>query len=293
MKTVTENRTEGKFSDMSELFKARLSFFNIMTALVGFLAAWQGPMNYLILVAAMLGTALSAFGASALNQWFERDLDALMRRTQDRPLPARRMPPRDALLIGAMCCVVGVLCFVFFVNLLSASLAALTIASYVFLYTPMKRISTLNTLVGAVPGALPPLIGWTAATNEIQFGGVILFMIMWFWQMPHFMAIAWMYREDYARAGFKMLSIADDDGSVSAKQSVIYSVCLLAVSLLPSFIGLANEYYFFGALILGLVFWGISMRFLWLRTRPAARLLFFASILYLPLLLGLLLAARG
>lgn len=279
-------------SDMSELFKARLSFFNIMTALVGFLAAWQGPMNYLIFVAAMVGTALSAFGASALNQWLERDLDALMRRTQDRPLPARRMPPREALLVGSMCCVTGVLCFGFFVNLLSAALTALTIVSYVFLYTPMKRISTLNTLVGAVPGALPPLIGWTAATNGIQFGGVILFMIMWFWQMPHFMAIAWMYREDYARAGFKMLSVADDDGSVSAKQSVIYSVCLLAVSLLPSFVGLTNEYYFFGALALGVAFWAVSMRFLWLRTRAAARLLFFASILYLPLLLGLLLAMQ-
>jgi len=292
MNAVATNRSESRFADVSELFKARLSFFQIITAGAGYLLAAHGALNYFTFAATLLGTGLSAFGAAALNQWVERDLDALMERTQDRPLPARRMTPRDGLALGLMFSMAGVFCLAFFVNLLAAALAALTIISYVWLYTPLKRISTLNTLVGAIPGALPPLIGWSAASGGIQFGGVILFMILWFWQMPHFMAIAWMYREDYARAGFKMLSVADEGGMNSAKQSVIYSVCLLAVSLLPSFIGLANEMYFFGALVLGLAFWGLAMRFLWLRTRESARRLFFASILYLPLLLALMLLAR-
>jgi len=293
MKAAAVSRSEGKLADLTELVKARLSFLVIITTLVGFLAAWTGPMDYVRFAATLIGTALSAFGAAALNQWSERDVDALMRRTQDRPLPARRMPAREGLLFGLLFSFAGVICLAALVNLLAASLAAVTIISYVWLYTPLKRVSTLNTLVGAIPGALPPLIGWAAAKDGIQFGGIVLFMILWFWQMPHFIAIAWMYREDYARAGFKMLSVGDARGTISARQSVIYSVCLLAVSLLPSFIGLANEWYFFGALALGLGFWGLAMRFLWLRTRAAARLLFFASILYLPLLLGLLLAARG
>ncbi|HEY5792017.1 MAG TPA: heme o synthase, partial [Chthoniobacterales bacterium] len=220
MKAAAANRPEVKFSDLSELFKARLSFLVIITTLVGFLAAWRGPLDYLVFTATLIGTALSAFGASALNQWFERDVDALMRRTRDRPLPARRMSARDGLMLGLLFSIAGVACLGFFVNGLSAALAALTVVSYVWLYTPLKRISTLNTLVGAVPGALPPLIGWAAAADGIQFGGVVLFMILWFWQMPHFMAIAWMYREDYARAGFKMLSVADEGGVVSARQSV-------------------------------------------------------------------------
>ncbi|MEI6375679.1 MAG: protoheme IX farnesyltransferase, partial [bacterium] len=178
----------GLISDLSELAKVRLSFLVLLTTLVGFLLGWRGPMDYTLFGATLLGTALSAAGASALNQWLERDLDALMSRTADRPLPARRMHPSDALLFGLLCSASGVALLGFVVNPLTALLAGLTIAIYAALYTPMKRFSELNTLLGAIPGALPPLLGWTAATGHTGLGGWILFLILWFWQMPHFLA---------------------------------------------------------------------------------------------------------
>lgn len=285
-----DSKPQGLLSNLSELSKARLSFLVLITTLVGFLLGWHGPMDYTLLAATLLGTALSAAGASALNQWLERDLDALMPRTADRPLPARRMHPSDALLFGMLCCGSGVAILFFFANPLTALLGGLTILIYAALYTPMKRFTELNTLVGAVPGALPPLLGWTAATNHTGFGGWILFLILWFWQMPHFLAIAWLYRDQYAAAGFKMLSTRDPDGWSTAWQALIYSIALLAVSLLPGMIGMSSSYYFFAALALGAAMIYLSVAFLRNRTNPAARHLFFASIIYLPLLLGALLA---
>jgi protoheme IX farnesyltransferase len=285
-----DSKPQGLLSNLSELSKARLSFLVLITTLVGFLLGWHGPMDYTLLAATLLGTALSAAGASALNQWLERDLDALMPRTADRPLPARRMHPSDALLFGTLCCGSGVAILFFFANPLTALLGGLTILIYAALYTPMKRFTELNTLVGAVPGALPPLLGWTAATNHTGLGGWILFLILWFWQMPHFLAIAWLYRDQYAAAGFKMLSTRDPDGWSTAWQALIYSIALLGVSLLPGMIGMSSSYYFFAALALGAAMIYLSVAFLRNRTNPAARHLFFASIIYLPLLLGALLA---
>lgn len=276
-------------SDLGELSKARLSFLVLMTTLVGFLMGWRGPMDYTILLATLLGTALSAAGASALNQWIERDLDSLMSRTADRPLPAARIHPSDALIFALLCCGSGVALLALLVNPLTASLALLTIVTYAVIYTPLKRVTELNTLIGAVPGALPPLIGWTAATGHTDLGGWVLFLILWFWQMPHFLAIAWLYRDQYSAAGFKMLSARDLEGWSTGWQALIYSAALLAVSLLPGIIGMATPYYFFAALALGAAMLFLSFDFLRLRTMSAARRLFFASIIYLPLLLGVLL----
>ena len=196
MKTATFSiaRWDALVSDLAELVKARLSFLVLLTTLVGFLMCWQGPMNYLVLSATLVGTALCAGVAAALNQWWERELDARMKRTQQRPLPATRMHPSDALLFGLLFSVSGLAVLFLFTNIRAAFLALITIAIYLLVYTPMKRISSLNTLVGAIPGALPPLIGWVAAVGHYTLEGGLLFAILWFWQMPHFLAIAWMYR---------------------------------------------------------------------------------------------------
>ncbi len=297
MKSATADasiRAESLFSDVCVLVKARLSLLVLSTTFVGcLLGQREGAMSGLALAATLVGTAMSACGASALNQWWERDLDALMKRTRNRPLPAGRMHPTDALMFGIFFSLVGVLCLALFVNVLTASLAAATIAIYVLVYTPMKRVSALNTLVGAIPGALPPLIGWTAATGEASLGGWVLFSILWFWQMPHFLAIAWMYRDDYADAGFVILTGSDPDGAATARQSVLYSLCLLLVSLFPSLLHLTTPVSFFCALALGAAFCGLAVHFAVQRSRPAARLLFLGSIIYLPLLLGVLVAARA
>ncbi len=281
-------------SDLCELVKVRLSLLVLGTTFVGYLLGLgAAPVNLLLMAATLIGTALSACGASALNQWWEREHDAGMERTRDRPLPAGRMHANDALMLGVFSCAVGVVCVGVLVNWLTAVLAVLTIVTYVVVYTPMKRVTDLNTLVGAVPGALPPLIGWTAATGQAGLGGWVLFGILWFWQMPHFLAIAWMYKDEYAGAGYVMLTGKDADGFATSRQSVLYAGCLLVISLLPGVIGLNTVVYFFGAFVLGIGFVALAVNFLRLRTRTAARTLFFGSIIYLPLLLGLLIATRA
>lgn len=294
MKTaaLSTTRTESFFGDLSELVKVRLSLLVLLTTLVGFLAGWQGPMNYLLLTATLVGTALCACGASALNQWWERDLDALMKRTRLRPLPARRMHPGDALLFGVFFSATGLATLGLMADVRAAILAFITIAIYVLVYTPMKRVSSLNTLVGAIPGALPPLIGWIAARGHYSLEGGLLFAILWFWQMPHFLAIAWLFRDDYSRAGFVMLSSHDEDGYATGRQAFLYSFCLLLTSLVPAVMGFNSAWYFFGALIVGVAFCAAAALFLWKRDRPSARLLFFASILYLPVVLVLLVAFK-
>lgn len=291
--SVSEPRAESFLSDFFDLTKARLSFLVLVTTLAGFLLAWQGPFDYLLLTATLVGTALSACGAGALNQWLERDVDALMKRTRNRPLPGGRMHHADAFLLGFLFSVSGTVCLFLFANWMAGLLSIATLVSYLLIYTPMKRVSAMNTLVGAVPGALPPLIGWTAARGDIGPGGFLLFAILWFWQMPHFLAISWMYREDYAQAGFKMLSSMDETGDITARQALLYSLALLAVSLAPVLLGLVTPLYFLFAFVLGVIFAGLAVRFLLVRTRANARLLFFGSILYLPLLLGFLLAFKA
>jgi protoheme IX farnesyltransferase len=276
------------FSDLCELVKARLTTLVLTTTLAGFYLGWQGPMNYLALFNALFGTALVAGGAAALNELIERDVDANMRRTRDRPLPSGRMQPDAALLIGFALAAGGLLYLFLLVNPLSSMLAAVTLASYLFAYTPLKRITTLNTLVGGIPGALPPVIGWAAARGSVDVQAWALFGILFCWQMPHFLAIAWMYREDYAGAGFVMLPNTDADGASTGRQAVNYSGALLLVSLTPSLLGLASALYFFGAFALGAGMIYCAWRLQAVRSRPRARQLFFASIIYLPLLLGLL-----
>ena len=268
------------------LVKARLSLLVLITTLVGFLLGWRGPLDWVLLAATLAGTALCAGGAAALNQWWEIDLDALMMRTRSRPLPAGRMQPLDALLFGLFFSVLGVAILWLFTNPRAAFLAFATIAIYILVYTPMKRWTSLNTLVGAVPGALPPLIGWVAARGRYDLEGCLLFAVLWFWQMPHFLAIAWMYREDYANAGCVMISGNDSQGNITSRQALLYSLFLLIITLLPGLIGFNSPLYFFAALILGTAFCGFALSFAFHRDRAAARRLFFCSILYLPLLLG-------
>jgi protoheme IX farnesyltransferase len=294
MKTATETASAQSWAaDLAELVKARLSLLVLSTTLVGFLLGrGSAPLAWPILFATLIGTALSACGAAALNQWWERDVDALMRRTRTRPLPAGRMHPNDALIFGILLSVFGVAGLAV-VNMFSAVLALATIVVYVLIYTPLKRISAINTLVGAIPGALPPLIGWIAATGEASLPGWVLFAILWFWQMPHFLAIAWMYRDEYAAAGFIFLTARDDDGRATTRQATLYTLCLVLVSLVPAFIGLNSPWYFAGAMVLGAAFCAPALRFAWLRSRESARVLFFASIIYLPLLLTLLVVTRS
>ena len=218
---------------LCELFKLRLTILVLLTTFVGFYLGWRGPMAWGLMLHTLLGTALLAAGASALNQLLERDYDARMRRTEDRPLPSGRMTPEAALIIGGVCAGAGVIWLALAVNQLTAMLGALTLASYLFVYTPLKRLTTLNTAVGAIPGALPPLMGWTAARGEVTGEGWALFAILFFWQLPHFLAIAWMYREDYARAGFVMLPVADPTGARTGKQALSHTLGLLPVSLCP------------------------------------------------------------
>jgi len=295
MKTAvqTRSRTASALSDLSDLVKARLSLLTVATAMAGFALGAKDAWSWLLLAATLTGTALSAAGAAALNQWWEREFDARMKRTRERPLPAGRMASSDALLAGAVLSLSGVLCLALFANALAAGLAATTIIFYIFVYTPLKRVTTLNTIVGAVPGALPPLIGWAAARGSVNAEGLTLFAILFLWQMPHFLAIAWLYRADYAQAGFRMLSENDETGAVTGRQAFIYALALLAVSLLPSVFFDYSALYFYGALLLGAGFASVAANFAVSGgSVPAARWLFLASIAYLPLLLGLMVLAR-
>jgi heme o synthase len=291
------SETRGAFSgfirDLIELVKARLTLLVLLTTAVGFYLGVEGPTNWPALLHTVLGTAAAAAGAAALNQWWEYKLDAMMHRTRSRPVPAGRMRPVEALVIGTTLSIFGVAYLAIVCNALSAALAAITIIVYIFAYTPLKVISTFNTLLGAVPGALPPMIGWAAARGTLNAGAWMLFAILFFWQLPHFFAIAWMYRDDYARAGFQMISSDDATGARSASQSVFFCMILFVVAGLPAFIRMATVFYLLAAWILGGLFIVMAMRFLRTRTRNDARRLFIASVIYLPLLLGALVLCKA
>lgn len=273
------------FADLAELVKARLTLLVLVTTAVGYYLGAGTPLDRAGFFHAVFGTALAAAGAAALNQWWEHGFDALMLRTKSRPIPAGRMQPRDAFIIGAGLAVAGVAYLAVTCNWLSALLGVVTIATYVFAYTPLKRITTVNTLIGAVPGALPPMIGWAAASGNVEGPAWSLFAILFCWQMPHFFAIAWMYREDYARGGFRMLSRDDESGVRSASQGVLFCMLLLIVTGVPAYLGLTNLIYLPVALALGGWFIVMAMQFHRKKTFQAARALFVASIIYLPLLL--------
>ncbi len=279
-------------ADFAQLVKARLTFLVLVTTAVGFYLGWQGPMDYLALTHAVVGTAFAAAGAAALNQWWEHKFDAIMHRTRTRPIPAGRMRPREGLIAGLLFGLAGVIYLAAAVNFLSAALAAATIIIYLLAYTPLKRISTANTLVGAIPGALPPLIGWAAARNDLALPAWSLFAILFFWQLPHFFAIGWMYREDYARAGFVMLSGRDPQGARTGRSSVFFTILLLLASATPVWLGLSRFVDLPIALSLGGVFLVLAVRFYRERSLNTARQLFFGSIIYLPLLLGALVLTK-
>jgi protoheme IX farnesyltransferase len=269
----------------ADLFKARLTTLVLLTTLVGFYIGLRAPVDYALVCHLLLGTALVASGAAALNQLLERDYDARMRRTQDRPLPTGRLQPQTVLIVGAVSAVCGLVHLARAVNPTSSFVAALSLVCYLAVYTPLKRITWLNTLAGAVPGALPPLIGWTAARGEVTSEGLALFAIQAFWQLPHFMAIAWIYREEYARAGFKMLPVVDPEGRRTGRQAVGHALALLVASVCPFLFNLTGPTYLASAMILGLAFAGFAFRFSRDRTVARARQLFYVSLLYLPLLL--------
>ena len=291
--TGTRSARSGFIRDLAELVKARLTLLVLLTTAVGFYLGAGSPINFAALLHTVFGTAAAAAGAAALNQWWEYKLDALMHRTRSRPVPTGRMRPRDAVILGAALSIFGVAYLAFVCNALSAALAAITIIIYIFAYTPLKRVSTFNTALGAVPGALPPMIGWAAARGTLNAGAWMLFAILFFWQLPHFFAIAWMYRDDYARAGFQMISSDDRTGERSASQSVFFCMLLFIVAGLPAFLGIATVFYLLAELVLGGVFIAVAMRFLKTRATSDARRLFITSIIYLPLLLGALVLGKA
>jgi protoheme IX farnesyltransferase len=268
-------------ADYLELTKPRITFLVMLTALVGFVMASQGHVSPAPLAAALLGTGLVAAGASVLNMVLERHTDSLMWRTRNRPLPGGRLRPTEAAIFGSLLTLTGLLELGWLSGPLAASLAALTWVTYLFAYTPLKTRTSLSTIVGAFPGALPPVIGWAAARGSVGHGAFVLFAILFLWQIPHFLAIAWIYREDYARGGLPMLPVLDTEGRMTGRQAVANSLALLLVSLTPTAAGMAGGVYFAGALVLGIAFVGMALRAAVLRSLPAARALFLTSLVYL------------
>jgi protoheme IX farnesyltransferase len=272
------------------LTKPRLVLLVLVTVAVGYLLGGRGGAQPTTLAITLLGTALVAGGAGALNQWLERDRDALMRRTANRALPGGRLSSGEALLFGLALGALGTLLLAIGANSLAASIALITFLLYVFIYTPLKPLTTLNTAIGAVPGALPPMIGWGAATGRLGIEAWSLFLIVFLWQFPHFLAIAWIYREDYRRAGFRMLTARDDRGRMTGGQAVSYALALVPAGLLPAAIGLADgRLYFAGALVLGLLYVSAAARFWRDASDLGARRLLRTSFVYLPAILLLLL----
>lgn len=280
-----EARRASRFNDYVELTKPRLTMLCVLTTLAGFYVASKSPLDVMLLVHTLLGTFMVGGGCGALNMYVEREHDVMMRRTMTRPLPSGKLTASEALRFGLVLGLGGVLYLSLAVNLLTGGLAALTLISYVLFYTPMKRRSTLNTIVGGLPGALPPVMGWTAVRGSFGLEAAVLFAILFFWQMPHFLALAWMYRQDYARAGYKMLTVVDPDCSATSRQILLYTAVLLPVSLLPTIFHVSGTFYFYGALLLGLGFIGLGVMLAITRKNKHARYLFHFSLLYLPVLL--------
>ena len=281
---VGQQRSGNIVLDHIALTKPRLNFLVVASSAAGYYLGTANSVSGWLMAQAVVGTALVAAGSAVLNQLYERDTDALMRRTRQRPLPDGRISNIDALIFGIALSVAGVVMLAVRANLLAAGLALATLVVYLLVYTPMKRQTPLSTVVGAVPGALPPLIGWTAARGTVDAGGLSLFAIVFLWQIPHFMAIAWMYRDDYSKAGFPMLPVIEPDGRRAGRQAMIYALALLPVSLMPSWVGVSGWIALAIAAVLGIGLIVLSARFAAARTDQSARTLFYATITYLPLL---------
>ena len=283
---------QSRLADFVSLTKPRLNMLVLITTLAGLYLASPTGVQGALLAHTLIGTALVAGGAAALNQVWERRTDALMRRTSGRALPGGRLKTAEGAWFGAVLSAIGLAQLAFAVNVTAATVAGATLISYVLVYTPLKLRTSLATLVGAIPGALPPVIGWSAATGRISLPALVLFGIVFFWQMPHFLAIAWLYKDDYAHAGIPLLPVLEPDGRRTGQQALIYTAGLWPVSLLPAVIGLAGVPYMIVATVLGLLFVWMALRFARDRSMANARTLFLFSITYLPLLLGALVADR-
>jgi protoheme IX farnesyltransferase len=282
--TTARAAARSRGADFVSLTKPRLNTLVLMTSAAAYFLGDGHRLPWAHLLHTLVGTALVAGGASALNQHWERETDRLMRRTRLRPLPDGRLHPQDAMWFGVALSAIGIAELAVFVNPLTAAIAALTLVSYVWLYTPLKTRTSLSTIVGAIPGALPALLGWAAATNTTSAGGGILFGIVFMWQMPHFLAVAWLFRDDYASAGMPLLPVVEPDGRSTGRQSVLYTAALIPISLLPMAVGMATAYYLVGAITLGAVLMVLSLEFATSRSVHAAKRLFYGTILYLPLL---------
>ncbi len=271
-----------------ELTKPRITFLIVLTSAAGFCLGSEGGFDYLALFNSLFGIALLSSGIATLNQYMERGLDARMRRTVARPLPAGKLTAGHALAFGLALTFVAEVYLALFVNLLTAAFGVAVIVGYLLCYTPLKTRSSLSTVVGAFPGAMPPLMGWTAATGSAGVEAWALFAILFAWQFPHFLAIAWMYREDYARAGILMLPVVEPACRITAQQIVVWSLLLVPVSLFPAVLGTTGAVYFYGAFVLGALFLGTSIHAAVVHSRQGARRLLLASVLYLPVLFGLM-----
>jgi heme o synthase len=282
----------GRANDFVALAKPRLNLLVVGSSLVGYVMAGGEISDATRVVFTVAGTALVAGGASAFNQVIERTPDSLMQRTRLRPLPDGRLQARESLVFATLMSIAGLAILAAGVNVLSAVVALTTLLTYAVIYTPLKRRSSFSTVIGAIPGALPPVIGWAAARGDLSRGAWVLFGIVFLWQLPHFLAIAWIYRDDYARAGFPMLPVIEPDGRSTGRQATLYCAALLPVSLAPTLIGLTGTFYFAATMALSLLFLALTIRFARTRAIPDARRLFFGSIIYLPILWILMIAGR-
>lgn len=281
-RNVTDTVGWQRFNDFCQLTKPRITVMVVVTAYVGYAVGTTPMWSWQTLLFTLVGIALSCMGASAFNQVHERDIDSLMQRTQGRPLPDGRMSGRTAMMIALLLCVTGVAILMVMANLLTAALSLFTIASYTLVYTPLKRISSVSTIVGAVPGALPPVMGYTAAAGHIGIEAWLLFGILFLWQLPHFLAIAWLYRQDYARAGIALLPVIDPDGGSTFRQAMLGCLALVPLGLLPTMMGVTGVVYFFGSLAAGVLFLGFAVALVIGQTERHARAMFYASLIYLP-----------
>jgi protoheme IX farnesyltransferase len=281
-------RRSTTIADYGALMKPELTLLSVLTAVASGYMALSGSSNYILLVHVFIGTILIGSTAGVLNQYIERRYDALMKRTEHRPLPSGRIQPAEALLFGILLGVAGLFYLALFTNWAAVSLAMLTLVSYLAIYTPLKRKTPFATVIGGIPGALPPLIGWAIVQGSVSMEAWSLFFILFFWQMPHFLSLAWMYRNDYARAGYKLLTVLDPNYAITSRQILVYSIALIPASLMPMMVGLTGIHYFIGALMLSVGFLAISIRLYFIRTNFVARKLFYASLLFLPALFFLM-----
>jgi protoheme IX farnesyltransferase len=273
------------------LMKPELTLLSVSTAVGGAYIALYGSMHYSLLVHTLIGTLLVGGAAGVLNQYIERRYDAMMKRTEHRPLPAGRVQPAEALLFGIILSIAGLSYLVIFTNLVAVFLSAFTLVSYLAIYTPLKRKTPFATVIGGIPGALPPLIGWAVVRGSVSMEAWSLFFILFFWQMPHFLSLAWMYRKDYARAGYKLLVVLDQTGDITSRQILVYCCALIPASLMPTLIGFTGYVYFAGALILSISFLITGIIFLREHSSITTRRIFYFSLLFLPLLFILLMLA--